>query len=322
MNTRYLKPVFALGLLAIATASQAQGSYDYETIDYPGTANTSVFGVNDRGQAAGNGSDALSFPFVYDTKKGVFTDVASVAGFDETSVLGISDSGTLVGSVVSDDTLIESGVIIDKKGSATVIDHPEAISITQFRGINNKGLVTGLRDADSPIGTVLQGIIYDPKADAFTDIVPSLATIAQGISANGHVVGSAVFLPGDPDFEDPCPGLGDPAAFTKRYGWLRTPDGAVTYFSVNGLRTSARGITDSGSVAGWVLDDPVTLAARGFVTELDGSQCQAITIADEDLLAFPDAPTTFVQGIKNSGEVVGSYTDGDGFSHGYIARPQ
>ena len=183
MITHYTKPVVALGLLAIAGVSQAQGNYDYETIDYPGTPDTSVFGINDRGHAVGNGFDGISFPFVYDTKKGTLTDVASVAGFDDTSLLGISDSGNLVGSVFDNDLGIESGVIIDKKGTVTVFDHPEALSVTQPRAINNKGIITGFRNADSAIGTVATGFIYDPGTDVFTDIVPSLFTIAQGISS-------------------------------------------------------------------------------------------------------------------------------------------
>jgi hypothetical protein len=94
--------------------------YDFEQIDYPGTPDTQVFGINDRGDVAGNGFTALdSFPFVYDAKKGTFTDVAPIAGFDFTSVLGISDSGVLVGSVSNDpDGNSGSGLILYKDGSS------------------------------------------------------------------------------------------------------------------------------------------------------------------------------------------------------------
>ncbi|MFB3091461.1 MAG: hypothetical protein ACE1ZG_09015, partial [Gammaproteobacteria bacterium] len=115
---------------------------------------------------------------------------------------------------------------------------------------------------------------------------------------------------------DPC-GSSDP--FVRR-GWLRTMDGTVTYFSVNGGATSARGINDSGTIAGFV-NDPGSGLFKGFVVELDGSQCQSFTIADADLLHFPGAVLTVLEGIKNSGEVVGSYDDGS-TEFGFIARPQ
>lgn len=100
--------------------------------------------------------------------------------------------------------------------------------------------------------------------------------------------------------------------------------GNVTYFDVNGGRTRARGITDSGTIAGWSVDIG---GFHGFVTELDGTQCQSITIPEADLLAFPggDVDWSFVlQGIKNSGEVVGYYQipDVDIIFHSFIATPQ
>ena len=303
-----LATLIALGALGAPMLVQAQ--YDYQTIDHTGAPDTQVFGINDRGDVVGIGIPNVGgLPFVYASKKGTFTDVAPVAGFDRTSVLGISDKGVLVGSVV--DGSVTSGLIIDKNGASTVFDHPDAVSFTQARGVNNEGLVTGFRDDAS--GN-LMGFIYDPKTGTFTDIVPSLFTIAQGINSWGDVVGSAIFLNAD----DPCPAS---VGFTVRYGWLRTADGTVTYFDVNGGRTSGRGITDSGTIAGFVTDTGSGLT-KGFVAELDGSQCQSINIADADLLAFPGAVDTTPGGIKNSGEVVGSYFDSNFNVHGFIATPQ
>jgi hypothetical protein len=238
--------------------------------------------------------------------------VAPIDGYAETAVLGISDFGILVGSVTSLDLLTQSGFILKKNGTSTVFDHPDAVSFTQARGVNNKGLVTGFRDsADDPFA---HGFIYDPKTDTFTDIVPSLLTIAQGINSRGDVVGSAIFFNAD----DPCP---PSVGGTVRYGWLRTADGTVTYFDVNGDRTSARGINDWETIAGFVTDTDTGIT-KGFVVELDGWQCQSITIADADLLEFPGADATFPGGITNSGAVVGSYIDLTNNSHGFIATPQ
>jgi len=304
----------------VLTGMVAQADYDFQLIEYPGSTLDQVFGINNRGDVVGNGSvDPDGIPYVYDTKKGGFTNVTPVAGFDQTSVLGISDKGVLVGSVrIFDpdppyDDVEVSGLIIDQKGASTVFDHPDAVSFTQARGVNNKGLVSGYRD--TPTGD-LTGFIYDPKTGTFTDIdtAPSIQTIAHGINSKGDVVGSAIFFPAD----DPCPPSSDPTG-TVRYGWLRTTDGNVTYFDVNGGRTSARGITDSGTIAGFVTET-VNFTTKGFVVELDGSQCQSVAIAASDLLVFPGFDGLWPEGITNSGVIVGSVED-DTNSHGFIATP-
>lgn len=310
--------IVTTALVAGPLLAEAQG-YDYESIDYPGAGLIQVFGVNNRGNAVGNAFvDPDAFPFVYDTRNGTITNIAPIGDYDSTAILGISESGVVVGSVSNNSTGVVSGLIVDKNGNATVFDHPDAVSETRARAINNRGLVTGYRDSDDPFGRI--GFIYDPKTGTFTDIVPSRFTIAQGINSRGEVVGSAFFIPDD----DPC-GTGSQVS-SVRYGWLRTTDGNVTYFSVNGERTSARGISDSGTIVGFSTSvDQVNnrFVTKGFVTELDGTQCQQITIAEEDLLQFPGAVETFLQGITNSGGViVGIHLDEFDVFGGFVARPR
>jgi hypothetical protein len=315
--------ILALNLLAVAAALLAgpivaHAQYEYQEIDYPGAPDTQVFGVDDRGRVVGNGHPGPgTHPFVYSPKKETFTDVAPLASYSSTRVFGTNNRGDMVGSVVSPDGLTTSGFIRDKDGNFTVFDHPSAVSFTQARGINNDRLVTGFRDDLEDRFAAENGFIYDSETGTFTDIVPSLFTLAHGITSRGEVVGSAVFFYAD----DPCP----PSSvdITVRYGWLRTADGAVIYFDVNGRRTSARGISETGTIAGFVSDIGTVGIdnAKGFVVDLDGSQCQSITIDDGDLLAPPEAEITVLQGIKKTGEVVGWYSDGSN-NHGFIATPQ
>jgi hypothetical protein len=94
----------------------------------------------------------------------------------------------------------------------------------------------------------------------------------------------------------------------------------VTYFTVNGSdRTAARGINDSGTIVGFVRD-PNDGKTKGFKVELDGSQCQAITVASGDLLDIPAFDFLFPQDITNSGVIVGQVFGANG--HGFIARPE
>ena len=305
--------IVAIGLLAGPIAAQAD--FAFELVDHPGAQRTQVFGINDRGDAVGHGiiADDAVLPFVYASKKGTFTDIAHLAGVDETALLGNRDSGVIVGNVRNGSTT--SGFIRDKNGDFTVLSHPDALSFTSFRGTNNKGLVTGFRFRLDFGGTVVS-FIYDPKSDTFTDIIPPsdhVQSIAQGINSKGEAVGSAFFL----STNDPC-NSGAPTFFV-RYGWLRATNGSVTYFRVNGLRTAARGINDSGTVVGFVFN-PNDGTTKGFKVELDGSQCQAITVAAGDLLEFPGFISLFPASINNSGIISGGVRNV--INHGFIARPE
>ena len=314
MHTK--NPMLAALAVALFTGPvTVQAQYNYELIDHPGAAFTQVFGNNEKGDVAGTGvASPTELPFVFDSKKGTYTDIATLPGFDGMSILDINNAGDMVGSAFDANLLTNTGFILDKNGNYSLFSHPDALSSTNPRAVNEKGLVSGFRDRPD-FGTPA-AFIYDSKKGTFTDIIPeAIFSIAHGINSRGDVVGSSFFFPA----ADPCgngPGL-------VSYSWLRTADGAVTYFNVNGLRTRARGINDSGSITGFVLGSGPT---RGFVIELDGSQCQTIDVADEDLLEFPGYDTQ-PYGITNSGDIVGLATEevdgGAGFViHGFIATPQ
>jgi hypothetical protein len=299
--------LLAMGFLAGPIVVQAQ--YHYQQLDYPGTQATQVFGVNDRGDVLGNGyGDPDIYPFVYELKKGTITDVAPLAGYS-TTVVAINGRGDIVGSV--DDGTTASGFIRDKQGNFTVFSHPDAVFLTNARGVNNGGLVTGFRDDENGL---FIGFIYDSKSGIFTDLIPkSVFTIAQGINKRGEVVGDSIFLE-----NDPCPGLSG-----NRYGWFRAADGIVTYFEVNGSsNTRARGITNEGLIIG-AFFDAGDGRIKGFRTELTGPPpCLSITVAADNVIEFPGAVATFPQDITKAGDISGSYLDPDGNFHGFIATPQ
>lgn len=313
--------LFAASLLLAPTLALAQAVYEYQIIDYPGAEATQVWGINDHGIAVGNGFDLDVYPFVYDINKGTFTDVANVAGYDATAFIGISDSGRLAGSVYLGDT--EFGLIRNVQGTDAVFSHPYAAN-TEARGVNNQGLVSGIRDSVENPGLPTVGFLYDPKDDSFTDFAESVFTIVHGMNSQGEVVGSSIFFEGDP--QDPCPEI-FVATSVREYGWLRAADGSLTHFTVNGQRTSARGINDRGQIAGSFLEfSGGTVFEKGFVIDLEGSGCQALTVAAEDLLEFPGYDLTIPEGITNSGDIVGvvieENVDPPLPPHGFVARPR
>jgi hypothetical protein len=298
--------ILTVGFLIGPLTAQAQ--YDYQQIGYPGQAQSSAWGINDSGDAVVHGFDPDNIPFVYSAMDGTITDVAPAAGYLFTTLLAINDAGVMAGTVASLDDTTSSGVIRSKKGEYTVFDHPDALTNTSVRGINNKGLVTGTRDT---VDNSIAGFLYDPKTETFTDLVPSAFTIPHGINSKGVVVGDARFE------VDPCGGPNP----VERYGWVRATDGSVVLFQVNGQRTVARGINDAGMIAGNTVD-PVTFQLKGYVIKAPKTNCESISVDASELLQFPGSDITFPEGITNSGDIVGIFFDAAGNNHGFIATPQ
>ena len=55
MKKKPLVTIFALGILGTPMLAQAQGAYDYESVTYPGSTFDQLWGINQRGDVAGNG---------------------------------------------------------------------------------------------------------------------------------------------------------------------------------------------------------------------------------------------------------------------------
>lgn len=294
--------ILAAGFLAAPMAAQA--AYNYTSIDYPGAQYTQVFGINNNGQIVGTASvDGIeSIGFIYDIGTATFTVLPNFPGAN-TGAVGISDRGVVVGG--ADDGVTAIGTILDN-GAFSTFSYPVSI-FTQARGINSPGLVTGF--ADDSTGNVV-GFIYDPKRGSFIGFLPSPLTIAQGIDKKGNVVGS-VFLLANTAFS------GSPE---DHYGFLRRKSGVITRFRVNGGGTRARDIADSGQVTGFFRDQG-TGNLRGFVTAVTGTSFyKALTVPAANLLDMPGAIDTSPEGIDNSGNVVGIWSDGS-TDHGFLASP-
>jgi hypothetical protein len=291
-------------VLAAAVSWPAHAAWQYAPIEFPGIPFIEVFGINDSGHVVGVSFDN----FVYDSRKGTFTIVPQIqdpAIFGD-GTLAINDSGVLAGAVTFTD-FSEGGFVSSKNGAYMLITKPGWDNL-EVRGINNQGLITGYAFDNSFTSTV--GFIYDPARNTFIDILPSSYTFVQGINSRGDVVGHVTL-----DAGVACTGC--PAG---RYGFRRVASGAITFFRVNGTTTTARGITDSGVIVGFVRD-PVTLNDKGFVVSLSGAAYQSFTIPDSELLQFPGAVSTEVEGINNAGDIVGIWGDDTSPFHGFIAHP-
>jgi hypothetical protein len=300
-----------LVLSGLAGALPAQAAYTIKTIDYPGALNTQFWGINNAGQIVGladfDGGTTPSVFFVYDPRTRTFTPIPNVPGM-RTAAIGINKAGTVVGSAEALDSSFSSGLMING-GAFSFFSHP-GFSYTQGRSINDSGLVAGFA-ADST-GSSSIGFLYNPLTTSFTVFLPSEVTIAHGINKHGQVSGSARFEAGDA-----YPGSPD-----GRFGFMRRTDGSIDLFRVNGSgnETSARGLTGTGRIAGF-FEDSDTGRTLGFVGSLSRLANYVLTVPAADVLDVDGSVATFVEGMSESGKVVGFWTDSSGYSHGFIGTP-
>ena len=255
-----------------------------ELIEYPGSDNTQAWSVNNKGVVAA-GSDVS---FTYDLKSGGITEIIPPAGYTDLAIFSTTESGDKVGSATDINTGNTVGIFIDKKGNVDTFEHPDALDFTQARAMNSSGVISGFY-SDQATGN-FYGFLYNRKTDSFTTIAESNFTIAQGINGSGHVVGSAIFFD-----NNPC----NPGSPFGRYGWVRNPEGAITYFQIEGFSSSARGIASNGTIVGFYISNT---GPRGFNIPMPTSQCATITLADENRVDIPDALGTLPQYISDNGK--------------------
>jgi len=322
----------AVVLVAAVFSSSVFGDYVANQIDYIDPSNGSVanftllWSINNKGNALGTASfdrGTTSFSFVYDPATGNFVRLPLPPGFDgitsDAGVVGINDAGVITGSTF-EPTGIRGFTL--KEGIFTFFSIP-GWAETFPRTIGNptaahpEGLVVGYVD-DGVFDTLqsFAGFIYDPLTSAFATIntLDSLVTIVHGQNVLGQIVGN-IFSDGF-------------SLARSRWGFLFTPTtgvdpmlgGTINYFRVNGMRTAARGINDSGLIAAAVND--ATGATQTYVGASSGFQ--QINVPGSTGPRCPDGftlPGTFPEHINNAGQVAGQLTDTACNQHGFIATP-
>lgn len=316
MKRKLLVILNASLLAGMACAFPAQAAYKYTTVDYPGAACTSLWGIKNSVDVLGVANftadcTGTAISFVYDSHSGAITPLPTVPGAVSTNALGINQAGVMVGSAGDGTVTTDVGLFL-YQGAFTFFTHPGALQ-TRGLAIGNSGRVTGF--SNDSAGNYIP-FIYDPTHNSFLDITfpgllpfPAFST-AQGINGKGEVVGNFNLDVGSVYADSP----------RGSYGFLRDGSGKITLFRVNGYRTRARGITESGRIAGFVTD--ATEINRGFVVTLKArGSFQALTIPDSDLLDPPGSVETFVSGIDELGHVSGNWTDAAGAVHGFLATP-
>lgn len=228
--------------------------------------------------------------------------LTSIAGYGapdtSTSVLGINDGGYMTGTVLYLDAAGEStgfgdGFIRAPDGTYTLFSHGD---FTQGRAIRNDNTIVGYSNPTFGTGIESREFRRDPTGVLTTLVNPGtgepLAGIAQGINASGAIVGNYRFVPG-------------PGPEVRNHGFILAGSTFtdISYPGAPEFNVQARGITDSGTVVGFVGN-----AQQGFI--LEGG---VMSVYSHPM----GVGGTVFEAITNSNEILGMYTDGSGNSHAF-----
>lgn len=293
----------AVALAAIAAPAFAQVTYVYDNVAVPQSGTGSfISGLTDSGDAIVNGGNGTQYIYSPASGLSALPEPSVASGYQGGTIgYGINNNGVVVGSACNcpgtSSGTVEQGFIL-QNGSYTFFSYPGATN-TIARSITASGLVTGYDNVSG-------GFLYNPSTGAFSAIYPpgtispnlsyattignsQVFTPAQGITATGQIVGSALLTANNPGF-NPNTSTG----FFSGYVYNQTSN-TYSVFQVDGDSTQARGINNSGVITGFVVVGSTT---DGFVGS--GGTFQLLSDASANAGTFGEA-------INSSGQIAGVY---------------
>ena len=212
-------------------------------------------------------------------------------GATVTRVFGLNGHGELVGA---DDSLPGRHAFLLNHGSHLVLDSSGVLGThTSFaRGINNRGDIAGgyFDDDGNEHGFLLR---HDTLTTIDVPFAGSLVTQLNGLNDSGIIVGVWV-----------------DSAFTV-HGFIYQNGSFAHLDHPDALDTYPYGINSRGDIVGnWDTDQ--STVGHGFV--FSSGRIFSFDVPD----AAPDG--TAADGINERGQIVGSYIDLDGNSHGFLVE--
>jgi probable HAF family extracellular repeat protein len=286
-----------------ATVAGGQGAktfstWSFTTIDYPGSAGTEAFGVND---TAGDLMSGVSVDqIVGDTgssgfldTNGTFTSIVCLGG--TTQAFDVNNLGQIGGAAygIPNSNPIVAFVYIN--GSCVTFNYPGTLRTWGY-GINDAGQIVG----EYQDSTGHHGYLYNYGGDgsfvSFDYPGAATGTALLGINGQGQIVGS----------------YGDLSFNRHSFLWNHASDGSLIPFDHSGAsQTRANDINANGQVVGTYTD------SRGGI--------HTFLYSHGSFSSFPNYPgactnCTYGYGINNYGRVAGR-GDTPSVGHGFWAVP-
>lgn len=295
----------ALGLvLACAFTSTAVAlpiGYSFQTLNDPNAAHGTVaYGINDAGQATGwfvDSSNVLH-AFVYDSGAWTTIDKNPLnSSGGNTQGFGINNSGQIVGGLFDNSDLGHNAFYNGTSWSELGQDPNALFNSTDYTGINNSGVMSGIYNS----GSGSQSFLYDGSTYTTLNNPYSFVTgtVAWGLNNVGGVAG---YYNG---------GLPTPQGnFISQHGFFFDGATFMGFDAPNAGRTQAWDVNDTGLIVGTSFD-LFTNQQQWFL--YDGTNFSTLNLPW-------DPGSVLITGINDSGQIVGRYGDASG-EHGFIGTP-
>ncbi|MFL6681459.1 MAG: hypothetical protein ACJ8IK_24185 [Burkholderiaceae bacterium] len=268
-----------------AAPSAQWRSWTYQTLDYPGAAQTIFWGLDDFGGLAGQYTIAGGVAHAMTYRHGKFRPLdPDKLGTYFSAAGGPDDAGTTFGGY-ADAAGTQHGFVI-RRGRFETVDFPGHLN-SNVDAVDGDDTILGVYwDADH----VFHGMLSRNGNQTPIDVAGARDTYPLGLNSKGDSVGYW-------DSEG-----------SATHGYVRRADGQVATLDVpDAAATVAFAINDRGQVAGYFTDKSGAL--HGFVRT--GHQFQQ--------LDMPGAVATIVTALNNCDSVAGEYFDAGGVRHGFMA---
>jgi probable HAF family extracellular repeat protein len=287
----------------------AQPQPTYITFDVPGAIATVAQGVNAEGAVVGVYSDSAGKQHGFLLSGGSFTTI-DYPGALSTSARGINSQGDIVGVHIDATGLPGGGNRgwLLQQGAFKDVNYPGHMNTIPIK-ITDRGVIVGCYHDTDTMGT-MHGWMLDNGT--FSDL-STPASMNNGVLPDGSMTA----------------GLYTDMMTNTTHAYLQSGGKLASFDFPFSIATSAWDMNASGEVVGNYTD--AAKKGHGFVL-IPGEFDPTFGITPEAGVApsysftsvdYPGAATTNALGVNHRGDVVGSYMDSAGKTHGFLlTRPR
>jgi len=308
MTHKIVRTVLSIGAALLASAfAQAQGQRTYISFDIPGAAVTSPQGINAEGAVVGSYTDSNAKQHGFLLSGGSVTTI-DYPGALATVARGINGRGSIVGTHV-DAVLLPGGGLkgfLQQGGAFIDVNYPGHMNTIASK-ITDEGIIVGCYHDTDTMGT-MHGMKFD--GTNYTEL-STPASMNNGLLPDGSVTA----------------GLYTDMMTNVTHAYLQSGGKIAPFDFPFSIATSAWDMNPAGVVVGNYTDaakkghgflfTPSLFESTFGITPEPG----LVPLYSFESVDFPGAAATQAWAINSRGEIVGSYVDSAGKTHGYISNP-
>jgi len=300
MSRNALRKVVSSMALWAGIALAAQRPSTFTSFDFPGATTTGASGINADGAVVGSYNDSAGKTHGYLLSAGTFTAI-DYPGALSTSASGINSQGDIVGNHVDAAGGASRGFLL-RQGVFSDVNFPGHLNTVLVRITDGGQIVGCYHDLD---GMSMHGFMFSDGNYSDLSVPASMNTgvIPDGSVTAGH-------------YTDMTTGV--------NRGYLASAGGFAGFDFPFSTATAAADMSASGEVLGAYTDSAknthgflLTLgdAVSTFGVNPPGGMAGSFDFVSID---YPGARATRPNGINSHGDLVGSYDDSAGKSHGFL----